>query len=126
MAEEPIQLAYTISDVEKRARIGRTLTYRRGARRVRNPATWATRDEAERWANGKRGDGIGIMLSELDNGAFLCGVDLRHARMASRTSQLRARFDPVAQPARIELRPDPLAQVLGCESVVALPVKYLD
>jgi excisionase family DNA binding protein len=28
MTEEPIQLAYTISDVEKRARIGRTLIYR--------------------------------------------------------------------------------------------------
>jgi hypothetical protein len=33
---------------------------------------------------------------------------------------------PAAQKARIKVRPDPLAQVLGGEGVVALAVKYLD
>jgi putative DNA primase/helicase len=45
-----------------------------------NASTWATRDQAERWANCERADGVGIMLSELDGGAFLCGVDLDTCR----------------------------------------------
>ena len=45
-----------------------------------NAATWATRAEAELWTATQRGDGVGIMLSELDGGAFLCGVDLDTCR----------------------------------------------
>jgi putative DNA primase/helicase len=45
-----------------------------------NPGTWAMGEEAERWAATQRGDGVGIMLSELDGDAFLCGIDLDSCR----------------------------------------------
>src|ERR1700677_4194844 len=37
------------------------------------PTTWATQDEAERWANKYGGNGVGIVLGLLDNGDALCG-----------------------------------------------------
>jgi putative DNA primase/helicase len=44
------------------------------------PTTWATQDEAERWANKYGGNGVGIVLGQLDNGDALCGVDLDTCR----------------------------------------------
>ena len=57
-----------------------------------NPATWATREEAQRWAAKQCGDGVGIMLCQLDVGAFLCGIDLDTCR-----SPESADFAPWAQ-----------------------------
>ena len=45
-----------------------------------NASTWATRDQAERWANCERADGVGVMLGELDGGELLCGIDLDTCR----------------------------------------------
>lgn len=45
-----------------------------------NPTTWATQDEAEQWANRYGGNGVGIVLGQLDNGDALCGVDLDTCR----------------------------------------------
>jgi hypothetical protein len=36
-------------------------------------ATWATRAEAERWAASRRGDGVGIMLGQVEGGPLLSG-----------------------------------------------------
>jgi primase-polymerase (primpol)-like protein len=54
---------------------------RKGRRaKADDPATWATRAEAERWVATHCGDGVGIELSELDGGVVLCGVDLDTCR----------------------------------------------
>ena len=54
---------------------------RTGARaKSTDPATWATRDEAEFWAVRERGDGVGLVLSRLDDDTFLCGIDLDACR----------------------------------------------
>jgi AAA domain len=45
-----------------------------------NASTWATRNEAQGWVATQRGDGVGIMLRQLDGGTFLCGVDLDTCR----------------------------------------------
>lgn len=44
-----------------------------------NPATWATREEAEFWAARERGDGVGVMFSLVDD-KYLAGVDLDTCR----------------------------------------------
>ena len=54
---------------------------RTGARaKSTDPTTWATRDEAEFWALQERGDGVGLVLSRLDDETFLCGIDLDACR----------------------------------------------
>ena len=45
-----------------------------------NAATWATRAEAERWAATHRGDGVGVMLGQVADNAFLCGIDFDSCR----------------------------------------------
>jgi hypothetical protein len=45
-----------------------------------NASTWATRVQAERWANCERAEGVGVMLGELDGGELLCGIDLDTCR----------------------------------------------
>jgi len=54
-----------------------------------NPATWGTRDEAERhWkrmrSSAQRGGGVGIMLGELDDGTHLLGIDLDRCLIAKK------------------------------------------
>ena len=43
-------------------------------------ATWATHDLAQRWAETHRGDGVGIMLCQVEGGASLAGIDLDTCR----------------------------------------------
>jgi len=57
-----------------------------------DPTTWSTREEAEFWAMRERGDGVGIMFAEIEDDAFLAGVDLDSCR-----SRVSEEIEPWAQ-----------------------------
>ena len=46
---------------------------------VHDTGTWATLDEAQSWAAMNGGDGVGLVLSQVDN-CFVRGVDLDNCR----------------------------------------------
>jgi hypothetical protein len=45
-----------------------------------DPSTWATLEQARSWVATDHGNGVGVMLGQLDGGMFLCGVDLDSCR----------------------------------------------
>jgi hypothetical protein len=58
-----------------------------------NPATWATHDEAQKWARTQRDAGIGVMLGPInDTVGALCGIDLDTCR-----DKATGKIDPWAQ-----------------------------
>ena len=44
-----------------------------------DPATWATHDEADGWAATNGADGVGLILTQIDD-AILCAIDLDSCR----------------------------------------------